>query len=269
MLLAACSSNKNEETRVPEPTTVKLTFSPYEMTAMTRAATSIAGVVTHLDVWVTDGENAIEAHQSAENADFGTVSMTLNNTKTYTLTAVAHKCTSDATLTNNVIAFPDDKVTHAMVFRTTFSPATTTTLNCLMQRIVGHFRFTTTDQVPADAYTVAFNLGTAFTRWNASTSTGANAISRTARFENFNRNQDGTMTFNLYIIPTNLTDTDHMDVTVTSLKQNGDELESKTFANVPIKAGYRTTYSGAFFTTEAATGTFTIEDWNEFDTVNF
>ena len=273
VVVAACS---NEQSDYPENSEnsdyseVKLTFSPYEMTSMTRAAVSIADVVTHLDVWISESGTEVAAvHQSSSDAGFGTVSVMLNNTKTYTLTAVAHKCTGNATLTNNVIAFPDEKVSHSMVYRTTFTPATSTSLSCLMTRIVGHFRFTTTDQVPADAYTMSFALGTSFTRWNIGTSAGANAISRTATFDNFSRNQDGTMTFNLYIIPTNLTDTDHMDITVTALKQNGDEIETRTFEDVPIKAGYKTTYHGAFFVTEGVTSTFTVDDWNEFDTVNF
>ena len=43
-------SSDNDEQRVMEPTEVTLTFSPYTMEAMTRTATSIASIVTHLDV---------------------------------------------------------------------------------------------------------------------------------------------------------------------------------------------------------------------------
>ena len=267
-LCVACSSD-NEEQRVSEPTEVTLTFSPYQMDAMTRTATSIASLVTHLDVWITESGNTIAVHQTSSDANFGTITATLDRTKTYTLYAVGHRAAGPATLTDGIIAFPDEKVTHSMIYKTTFSPATSTSLSCEMTRIVGHFRFTTTDQVPNDAYTITIAFGSAFTRWNIADNTGANSTDRTARFDNFSRNNDGTMTFNLYVIPTNLTDTDQMDITVTALKQNGDEIESKTFADVPIKAGYRTTYQGTYFTSEAVTGSFVIEDWNTFDTVNF
>ena len=268
-LIVACSSDTEEPVMNQEPTEVTLTFSPYEVSAITRTATGISTYCTHLDVWVTDGETTTSAHQTSTDTGFGTVSMSLNRTKTYTLIAVAHKCASNATLTDGIIAFPDEKVTHSMIYKTTFSPATTTSLSCEMTRIVGWFRIEGTDQVPTDAHTIQIAMGDTFTRWNTATSAGANTIDRTATFENFNRNQDGTMTFNLYIIPTNLTDTDHMDITVTALKENGEELEQKTFTDVPVKAGYKTTYRGQFYTTEGMSMSFTADEWSEFDVLEY
>ena len=277
--LTACENGMDEQ-NVPvmnqndEQTEVTLTFSPYDMSAMTRgtarrAATSISGLVTKLDVWITEGTNTIDVHQSSTDDDFGTVSVSLNRLKTYTLVAVAHKASGAATLTDGVIAFPDEKVTHAMIYQTTFSPGTTASLNCPMTRIVGMLRFEIADQVPTDAYTMRFELGESFTRWNVTSSVGANTIERTTTFNGFSRASDGTAAFTVYVIPTNLTDTDHMDITVRALKENGDELESKTFADVPIKAGYKTTYHGEFFTTKGSSAGFTVNDWSEFDTVEY
>ena len=113
-LLTACSSESEEPVMNPEPTEVTLTFSPYEVSAITRTATGISTYCTHLDVWVTDGETTTSAHQTSTDTGFGTVSMSLNRTKTYTLIAVAHKCASDATLTNGIIAFPDEKITQIL-----------------------------------------------------------------------------------------------------------------------------------------------------------
>lgn len=270
VLLAACSESENPEplTQNPEPTTVTLTFSPYEMSAMTRAATSIASICTHLDVWITEGTNTTEVHQTSIDASFGTVSVSLNRLKTYTLVAVAHKANGAATLTNNIIAFPDDKVPHSMIYKTTFSPGTTTSLSCLMTRIVGQFVFQIADEVPDDARHMRFNFGEVNNRWNISTNVSTNAAERISTFENFSRTAEGA-SFTLYIMPGNLTDTDEVDVTVTATYANGDEYESKTFTGVPIKAGYRTTYHGQFFTTEAVEGAFTVEDWTAFDVVEY
>lgn len=232
--LTACEKNDmldesavmNNEQAVAD-TEVTLTFNPYDMTAMTRgtarrAATSISGLVTKLDVWITEGTNTIDVHQSSTDDGFGTVSVSLNRLKTYTLVAVAHKASGAATLTDGVIAFPDEKVTHAMIYQTTFSPGTTASLNCLMTRIVGMLRFEIADQVPTDAYTMRFELGESFTRWNVTSAAGANAIECTTTFNGFSRASDGTAAFTVYVIPTNLTDTDHMDITVRALKENGD-----------------------------------------------
>lgn len=278
--MCACSNesetlNLNSETTnlKSDSTVVRLSFSPYEQTAMartTRAATSIAGSVTKLDVWISEGATLVEeVHQVSTDANFGTISVSLNRLKTYSVVAVGHKATGAATLSNGIVAFPDEKVTHAMIYQTSFCPGTTASLNCLMTRIVGMLRFEIADQVPDDAYTMRFSLGESFTRWNVASGIGTNAIERTSTFNNFSRANDGTAAFTVYVMPTNLTDTDHLDITVTALYENGDEYETKTFANVPIKAGYKTTYHGQFFTTTATSAGFTVDDWSEFDTVEY
>lgn len=271
-LLFACSNeNQDDKSSMVNATKVTLFFSPYDVEPMTRASTSIASIVTRLDVWVYEsGAEFTAVHQSSADDGFGSVSLTLDRTKTYTLVAVGHKCNSAASYASNIISFPDEKVSHAMVYHTTFSPANTTNINALMTRIVGQLRFEVADEVPAEAYTMRFSLGDCFTRWNVSTSAGANAVERTVNFVNFSRANDGTVAFMLYVIPTNLTDTDQMDITVTAMKENGDEIEAKTFNDVPIKAGYKTTYHGEFFTTESASASFTVEsDFTAFDVVNF
>ena len=272
-LLAACSSNESEEQVMnnEEKTVVTLTFTPYEMEGITRAATSISGIVTKLDVWISEGETLVEeVHQTSTDDGFGTVSVALNRLKTYSLVAVAHRASGAATLSNGIVAFPDDKVTHAMVYTTTFCPGTTASLSCEMTRIVGMLRFEIADAVPDDAKNMRFSLGESFTRWNVASAIGTNAVERTTTFNNFGRDEvTHTAAFTVYVIPTNLTDTDHMDITVTATKENGDEYESKTFTNVPIKAGYKTTYHGQFFTTTATSAGFTVDDWSEFDTVEY
>lgn len=150
IMAAGCSSSEEETVLNGSAveTSVLLTFSPYDVDAMTRTATSISNYCSHLDVWITDGESTTAVHQSSSDSDFGSLSVALDKTKTYTLYSVAHKCASDATLTDGVITFPDDKVTHSMFYTTTFSPATTTSLSCEMQRIVAMFRMETTAALP-------------------------------------------------------------------------------------------------------------------------
>ena len=161
IVLAACTNPTEEMTvgAAPEPAEVTLSFLPYDMKAMTRAATSISTVVTRLDVWIYEGgSEAVAVHQSKDDADFGTVSVTLDKTKTYTLYAIGHRATGQATLANGVIAFPDEKVTHAMYYTAEFSPADATSLPCLMERIVGKFTLTTTDAVPDEVAKMTFAI---------------------------------------------------------------------------------------------------------------
>jgi hypothetical protein len=180
MVLTACSSDNMEELGVmSEPTDVQMTFSPYTMEAMTRTAVSIADVVTKLDVWIYESGSEVTAiHQAASDAGFGSLTVTLDKTKTYTLYAVGHKA-DGATLSDGVISFTDDKVTHSMFYTTTFSPATITSLSCLMTRIVADFRLEITDDIPTSAVKSRFTIASVFDRWNVTTGAthGINRVS--------------------------------------------------------------------------------------------
>jgi hypothetical protein len=266
-LLSACSSVADEEEVVTNiEQTVTLTFSPYEQEAMTRTATSIAGVVTALDVWVMEGDNTIAAHQTDADANFGSLSITLNKTKTYTVYAVGHKCTAAATLSNGVISFPEDKVTHSLFYTATFSPATTTSLSCIMTRIVSMFRLETTDAVPNDAKKMRFTIKDVYNRWNVN-SGGTNLIDRVSTVNISSTNQDGTVAFSIYSITTDAS-TNH-NILVEALDSNDDVIQSRSFENVPLRNGYKTTYRGAFFVDQTVTSNFMVDDWSAFDTVNF
>ena len=161
-MCVGCSS-ESDERRVSEPTDVVLTFSPYDVSPMTRTAVSIADVVTHLNVWLVNGDDVIALQQTNGDAGFGIITATLDRTKTYTLYAVGHKA-DGATLSDGVISFTDDKVTHSMFYSTTFSPATTTSLSCLMTRIVADFRLEITDDVPMSAVKFRFTISDVFDR---------------------------------------------------------------------------------------------------------
>ena len=242
-------------------TEVTLTFSPYTMEAMTRTATSIASIVTHLDVWLVNGSDVITLHTTNADDGFGTVSMTLDKTKTYTLYAIGHKA-DGATLSDGVISFTDDKVTHSMFYTTTFSPATTTSLSCLMTRIVADFRLEITDEIPAAVKKLRFTVSDVFDRWSV-TDGGTHQLDRTSLIT-YNST---SAVFNIYAIVTDA-QTTHT-VTVTALDENDQELQTRTFADVPLRNGYKTNYRGTFFIDSGVSSSFTVDDWNEYDIVDF
>ena len=265
MCLTACEKSSEEcvanGPAVDNQAEVVLTFSPYEMAAMTRAATSIASVVTHLNVWLVSGGDVIALHQTNADADFGTLTVTLDKTKTYTLYAVGHRA-DGATLSDGVISFVDDKITHSMFYTTTFSPATTTNLSCLMNRIVADFRLEVTDDIPAACKSFRFTVNGIYDRWNVTTG-GTHSLDRVSTIS-----YGGTSSiFNVYAIVTDA-QTTH-DITVTALDENDQEVQTRTFEDVPLRNGYKTTYRGTFFIDTPATAGFTIDDWNEYDVVEF
>ena len=265
MVLTACSQDESKSAFNDFPVeneTVTITFSPYQMEAMTRSAISIADVVNLLDVWIYESGSEVTAiHQTSSDAGFGTVSMTLNKTKTYTLYAIGHKA-DGATLSDGVISFTDDKVTHAMYYTTTFSPANTTSLSCLMTRIVADFRLEITDDIPTNAVKFRFTIASVFDRWNVTTG-GTHQLDRVSTI-----NYNGTSAiFNVYAITT-AAQTTH-GVTVTALDENDQEVQTRTFADVPLRNGYKTNYRGTFFIDTPMSMSFTVDDWNEYDTVDF
>ena len=271
ILLTACSSQDGEDFNVQssmfnETTEVTMTFSPYDVEPMTRTATSIAEVVTRLDVWLVEGGNVIDIHQSSSDDGFGSVNVTLNKTKTYTLYAVGHKAAGAATLADGVISFPDDKVTHSMYYTQTFSPATTTNINALMNRIVAQFQFNTTDAVPAEVTKMQITIASVFDRWNTA-SGGTHQLDRVSTFQNFSTKNDGTVTFNIYAIVTDA-QTLH-NITVEAYDSNEQQIQSRTFTDVPLRNGYRTTYTGVYFIDTPTAAAFTVGDWNAYDVVEF
>lgn len=267
-VVAACSNESSDYSEHSECSEVVLTFSPYQQEAMTRSAVSIADMVNHLDVWLYESGSEVTAiHQTTSDASFGSVSVTLDKTKTYTLYAVAHKA-DGATLSDGVITFANDKVTHAMYYSTTFSPSTTTNLSCLMQRIVAQFRIETTDAVPDAAKKIQITIDDVFDRWSI-TAGGTHQVNRVSTVAITSTANDGTVAINVFAIVTD-TQTTHT-VTVTALDENDAEVQSaRVFSDVPLRNGYRTTYRGALFIDTGFAGTFTVEnDWNEYDVVNF
>jgi hypothetical protein len=260
----ACANDTSEVMEDEETELVTLTFSPYEQSAMartTRTATSIASVVNHLDAWITDGTTTTDIHQTNTDAGFGTVSMTLDKTKTYTLYAMGHKA-DGSTLSDGVISFADDKVTHSMFYTTTFSPATTTNLSCLMTRIVADFRMEITDDIPAECKSLRFTISDVFDRWNVTTG-GTHQLNRVSTI-----NCNGTsVIFNVYAIVTDA-QTLHT-VTVEALDENDGVMQERVFENVPLRNGYKTNYRGTFFIDTPMSMSFTVNDWNEYDTVDF
>ena len=274
-LLTACTSEEPEtnvsvcieaDTTQLEPVTISFDFPEVSITPMTRAA--IADAASRLDVWIYESDTELTAvHQSSSSVEFGSVSLSLNKTKTYTLYALAHKATAACTLADGIISFPDDKPKESFFYTTTFSPATTNSINAQMSRITGKFTLQTTDAVPDDVDHMRFIIKDTGTRFDVSGSP-ANITDRTVDFPNITRKADGTCSFSFYILSTADAPT-NFDIVVTAYASDNSIIETKTFDAVPIRNSYRTTYTGAFFITSAFSMTFTCADWQDYDTINF
>ena len=261
--LTACTNDGAGEVMNNEIAEVRMTFSPYEVEPLTRAA--VADYATRLDVWIYDGDTEVQAvHQQSTDEGFASLSVRLEKAKTYTVYAVAHKAAGAATLSNGVVSWPDDKVTHSFFYSQTFSPATTTTLNCLMERIVGNFRLEITDKVPDDVVRLTVDMGESPTRWDVG-GFGVNAVSRVS---SFSLTAGSTPTVSVFIIADG-EKAESYDIAVTAYDGEDAVVQQRVFTDVPIRAGYRSTYRGAFFTEAVGSMSFTVSDWVDYETVDF
>lgn len=278
LCVLSCTKDDEPETDMPETVihvdindepiqehvTINFSEQSVSISPMTRA--TLSSVSTRLDVWVTDGETTEEVHQTASDVGFGSVSLTLNKTKTYTLYAVGHKGDGAATLTDGVVSWPDDKVKDTFWYTTTFSPATTTTINAEMQRIVAMLRIETTDAVPTEAKKMRITQACVYDRWNVTTG-ATHQLNRISTIAISSTASDGTVALSVYSIVSD-TETLHT-VTVEAFDANDEVIQSHTFANVPLRNGYKSVYRGNFFTSEGVSMSFTTDDWNDYEVVNF
>ena len=261
--LVACTNDGAGEVTNNETAEVRMTFSPYEVEPMMRAA--VADYATRLDVWIYDGDTEVQAvHQQSTDEGFASMSVRLEKAKTYTVYACAHKAAGAATLSNGVVSWPDDKVTHSFFYSQTFNPATTTTLSCLMERIVGNFRLEITDAVPEDVARMTVDMGVSPTRWDVG-GFGVNAVSRVS---SFSPAVGASPTLSVFIIADG-DEAELHDITVTAYDGEDAVVQQRVFTDVPIRAGYRSTYRGAFFTGADEVMTFTVNDWMDYETVEF
>jgi hypothetical protein len=276
-MLMACTNDGAGEVMNDETAEVRMTFSPYEVEPMTRANSAsgltrtdgftraaVADYATRLDVWLYEGGTEVQAvHQQSTDEGFASLSVRLEKSKTYTVYAVAHKAAGAATLSDGVVSWPDDKVTHSFFYSQTFSPATTTTLNCLMERIVGNFRLEVTDKMPEGVARMTVDVGVSPTRWDVG-GFGVNAVSRVS---SFTPAVDSSPTLSVFLLAGS--EEEKRDITVMAYDASDAVVQQRVFEDVPIRAGYRSTYRGAFFTSGVVTMTFTTNDWMDYETVEF
>lgn len=284
-VLTSCSADGGGTDRVPEyqakgDTTITLSFNQMTMESMdartrgdgwatrglTRGSLSNAKM-ERLDVWISDGTTTQDFHQAKTDEGFGTVTATLNKTKTYTLYAIAHKASAACTLTEGVIAYPEDKVRESAWYTTTFSPGTASSLNCAMNRITGKFSLATTDVVPEEVDHFRLTIAQTGIRF-AVTGAPTEVTDRIVDYTTISRDNSGASSFATNILAAS-DDATNFDITATAYDADNNIIQQRTFADVPIRNGYITKYSGAFFIDSGMTMSFTASDWVEYDETSY
>lgn len=241
-----------------------------QMGAGTRAA--MESTVSRIDLWLIQGGDTTIYHQQQGDEGFGTFRLSLNRKNTYTLKAIGHKGAQALQMSEGIILFPqNEKITHTFYTAHTFKPDTITggTLHLKASRIVGQMVMQTTDSVPARVKTMRFRIHQAPCRWNTADSTGTDLKDRTVEFTSISRRADGSATFTIYILPADVKQQHHYTVTATALDAQSATVEEREFTDVPIRANYRSQYTGQLFITRSTGISFEIDDWQEYPPTNF
>ena len=258
---------------------VTITFSPYDVKQMTRAARPIGDVASKLDVWLYEGtattapeqtKPVAERHQTVGDDDFGTLALTLDKSKTYTLYAVAHKQSAATSIANGVVSFPDEKITQTFYYTTTFTPSKTTSLDCVMKRCVGMFRVVIVDEIPTGVKKIGVSVNGTPTQWSFPKLAGITPRTDdyTMSWTNYKSETDGTTIFAIYILGSDVEQ--KYNITVSAYDADGAVVKQHAFTDVPIRNGYMTTYRGSFFLDTSFSSSFTVDDeWSSYDTVEF
>ena len=272
IMLASCSKDAIELTSQDnEEEYVTLNFTPYTVESLTRGATSsISSVASHLDVWIINGTDTMTFHQTSSSDAFGTISVVLKRNEDYQMIALAHSRTGNATFSNNVLAYPEDKVGDSFLCCGSVLGGEASN-NYIMKRIVGQFRLEINDVIPEEVTQMKFTVKQTGTRmeFNGLLMSPTNIIDREILYSSFTRNNTGGGAFTLSIIPTLQNTSCNFDIQVDALTAEDEVYLTRTLTDVPIKSNYKTTYAGKFFTGSMSGSFVTDDEWESFDAVEY
>ena len=264
LALAACTKEQPQ----PAPTgeqQMTIKFSPYEMSPM-KTQSGVGTVCSRLDVYIIEQgtTDTLRLHQErTATSDFGTATVTLQTNRTYRLVAMAHNTTDTCTFRDGVFSFAENKVKQCMVADTVFSPGDGLSLTVVMHRIVGMFKLRVTDALPSDVTGFRFTVDAAGCKWNTLTHESADRGLRVHTINGTSADANGVVIYNVYVMGDDMTTVKYVDITAEALRSDGTAVETREFAQVPIKDNYVTTYSGTFFVTFGMGFTFEVGDWND------
>ena len=280
LALTACTKEPTEQPVAPsgfesyDSVQMQFKFSPYEVTPM-KTTSSVATVCSRLDVYIIEQgtTDTMRFHQdrAINTTGFGSLTATLQTNRSYKLIVMGHNTSDTCTFAGGLIGFEEDKIKQCLYADTVFSPADGLSLNVVMQRIVGMFklRIADADDEFADFDHMLFTISESGRKWNTATHESADRGVRTYSISGHSRGNDGYVTMNLYVMGDDLTTVKYVDITAQSYLTNGTVKETRQFAQVPIRDGYITTYTGTFYVTFGMGFTFEVGDWNEYGSYTF
>lgn len=250
---------------------VVLKFSPRQ-TNITRAATAVSDVCSRLNIGVFDMEDTSikTIAQKATDTGFGATAITLaeGNYKIVGLghnkeNSVAANSTTDITFSGG----PSDVFLYYGTIEVTEKPKT---YDLTMQRVVGMFRLTLTDEsIPEGVAKLEIAIAGGSIHINPST--GSGGTNKTPQKTTIDI-AEGQKVFEVYTFPQEGGNT--VNVTITAKSADGTEIAKKVISDLPIKANEVTACTGKLFDgvsaiTSSSLGFSLDPNWGETNSYEF
>ena len=224
---------------------VVLHFCQYEQDFKTRAMTDITEICSRLNIAIFDGDGTkVKTFaQKRDDAEFGTVAMSLA-AATYRLVVIAHNCDGSATISSEEkVTFPNNKVTDTFYYYGDLVvTAEKQSYDLTLTRAVAMFRLVLTDEeVPGNVAKMKFYyLG------GSSTFSPASGVGCVNSKQTEYRAVAAAGVYEIYTMPH--TEEDVLTkLTVTALDTNDNIIKERLFENVPVVRNQVTRYTGSFF----------------------
>ena len=244
VLLTGCEKTMLDEQSSKQDGNVVLKLSLYEQIPFsTRSLQDIRQLCTRVNVaFFQNGTKVKTVSQKADDASFGTVSLTLD-AGVYQVVVIAHNCSGSATISSaEKVTFPSNVVTDTFYYEGELTVASSQdTYELVLQRPVAMFRLQLTDVLPSNAHKIRFYYTGGSSTFNPSTGFGCVNSRQTVMMDI----EDGQQVFEVYTFPHELND--FLKITVTIYDSGENILKEQVFEQVPVTVDQITVFTGSFF----------------------
>ena len=244
VLLTGCEKTMLDEQSSKQDGNVVLKLSLYEQIPFsTRSLQDIRQLCTRVNVaFFQNGTKVKTVSQKADDASFGTVSLTLD-AGVYQVVVIAHNCSGSATISSaEKVTFPSNVVTDTFYYEGELTVASSQdTYELVLQRPVAMFRLQLTDVLPSNAHKIRFYYTGGSSTFNPSTGFGCVNSRQTVMMDI----EDGQQMFEVYTFPHELND--FLKITVTIYDSGENILKEQVFEQVPVTVDQITVFTGSFF----------------------
>ena len=214
--------------------------------AATRAEVPISELCTNINLALYQGNSRVQKiDQDADDNHFGTISARLPYGN-YTLVCLAHSSEGNATTTNlEKITFPSSYITDTFLYCADIevSEDSETIQHISLRRVVAKFELDINDNIPEEVTQLQIKYYGGSSSLNARTGAGMTHSNQHEEFENLSHN--GESIFGVYSFL--FEEEGNFKFTIVAYDEEGEEVFSRVFENVPMKRNNITRYRGKLF----------------------